>query len=195
MKYTLIVFSTLFMIISSTTITPYATARVIDGLNTMYSRIYPPYPYFPCFSNKTLVKTAIILFSLALVCYSAGVISELMIGVLKPWHVRLFWLGFLFEVIGAIIMFILGRGELYPIHMLVGGIALALIIIHNILASIVIKTGITTLAAIFPKVSLSIYIVWLIAFVTGVIIGMKQPKQVDIVSFLPHNEHLCGEIN
>ncbi|HEC89994.1 MAG: hypothetical protein DRN12_02885 [Thermoplasmata archaeon] len=44
-------------------------------------------------SNDTLLKASMILLTFAFLCYSFGVLSELSVGTLKSWHVKLFWLG------------------------------------------------------------------------------------------------------
>lgn len=58
--------------------------------------------------------------------------------------------------------------------MIVDIITLALIMSHNILASIIVKIGRNKFLRLFPKFSLTVYPIWLIAFITGIIIGMKS---------------------
>jgi len=168
------------LIVSTATATPYINSQSVNKILTSVDEIRNQM-IIKCLSkflkigisNETMLIAAIIFLTIAWICYSIGIIVESS-GILKPWHVKLFWLGLLFELTGATLMFILGKGEVYPIHMIVGAIALALIIFHNILASIIIKTGNIMLLRCFPKFSLTVYLIWLIAFITGMIIGMKQ---------------------
>jgi len=169
------------LIVSTATAIPYINSQSVNKILTSVDEIRNQM-IIKCLSkflkigisNETMLIAAIIFLTIAWICYSIGIIVESSSGILKPWHVKLFWLGLLFELTGATLMFILGKGEVYPIHMIVGAIALALIIFHNILASIIIKAGNTMFLKCFPKFSLTVYLIWLIAFITGMIIGMKQ---------------------
>ncbi|MCD6412002.1 MAG: TIGR03987 family protein [Thermoplasmata archaeon] len=126
--------------------------------------------------NDTLLVLSIIAFSMALVCYTTGVFSEMIAKELKPWHVKIFWLGFLFEICGAIPMFMRSEKGNISLHKIVGAIGLALIITHNVLASIAIRTNLDIVLKLFPKFSAFVYAIWLIAFITGMIIGMKKQE-------------------
>ena len=177
---------TLFIIVSASTAIPCMDAQPIKGVlssmdefnNVIRNRSLCRVDGLMrnIFSNETMLKMAIVLLTLAFLCYSTGVTLEVITGLLKPWYVKLFWLGFLFEASGATLMFTLGRGEFYPIHMIIGGVALTLIVTHNILASLIVRMGVESLLKGFPRFSFLVYIIWLIAFITGMIIGITQPS-------------------
>jgi len=133
--------------------------------------------------NDTLLVLSIVAFSIALICYTTGVFSEMIAKELKPWHVKMFWLGFLFEMCGAIPMFLRSEKGNVSLHKIVGAIGLALIIAHNVLASIAIRTNLDIVLRMFPKFSAFVYAIWLIAFVTGMIIGMKKAREHSCVAF------------
>lgn len=50
------------------------------------------------------------LITLALLFYSIGVWAERIARYLKPWHVRMFWLGFVCDVLGTLAMHRIAEG-------------------------------------------------------------------------------------
>jgi uncharacterized repeat protein (TIGR03987 family) len=115
-----------------------------------------------------------VLISLALVFYSIGVWSERMSGRLKPWHTIFFWLGLICDAIGTILMVVLaGRVNLH-FHGLTGMASLLLMAVHAVWATAVLVRGDEKAILNFHKFSVLVWTVWLIPYISGVIIGMRR---------------------
>ena len=117
-----------------------------------------------------------ILITLALVFYSVGVWSERIARFLKPWHVRAFWTGFLFDVAGTVAMHRIATGpfDLREPHTLTGQIALWLMLAHAIWATLVSRTGSDEARRGFHRYSLFVWLVWLVPYVGGMYLGMRR---------------------
>ena len=116
------------------------------------------------------------LITLALVFYSLGVWSERIARYLKPWHVIAFWTGFFFDVFGTLAMHRLAKGpfDLRAPHTLTGQIALWLMFAHAIWSTRVSRHGSEEARAGFHRYSLFVWLVWLIPYFGGMIIGMRR---------------------
>jgi uncharacterized repeat protein (TIGR03987 family) len=123
--------------------------------------------------NKLLLLSTILI-TLALVFYSTGVWAERFSRYLKAWHVVAFWTGFLFDVSGTIAMTRLAQEpfNLLHIHTLTGQIALWLMLIHSIWAGYVVRKGSEKLRTHFHRYSLAVWLIWLIPYFGGMLMGM-----------------------
>ncbi|MBD3233219.1 MAG: TIGR03987 family protein [candidate division Zixibacteria bacterium] len=123
-----------------------------------------------------LLLISIILITLALVFYSTGIWAERISHYLKRWHVIMFWLGFAFDVSGTSSMHLLAEGpfDLQKPHTLTGQIALWLMLFHAIWATWVVRKGSEKTRKSFHKYSLFVWLVWLIPYFSGVLLGMQQ---------------------
>jgi len=117
-----------------------------------------------------------ILITLALVFYSVGIWSERFAKYLKPWHVIAFWAGFLFDTLGTWNMHILATKPFYLFepHTLTGQIAIWLMFVHAIWATVVITKGSEKSRIGFHKYSLIVWLVWLIPYFMGMYLGMHK---------------------
>jgi len=116
---------------------------------------------------------AIITITLALVFYTVGVWSEKIQGTLKKWHLVLFWLGFIFDTTGTTLMSkIAGDGFILNFHGVSGILAIALMLFHAVWATRVLSKNDTNMKAQFHKLSLAVWLIWLIPFISGAIFGM-----------------------
>ena len=86
--------------------------------------------------NELIVST--ILISLALIFYSIGVWSERLAGRLKGWHLIFFWIGLVFDTTGTGMMFEIAGSIGTNIHSVTGGLAILLMLIHAIWATVVL---------------------------------------------------------
>ena len=113
--------------------------------------------------------------TLALVFYSIGVWAERISKLLKKWHVITFWIGFTFDVSGTVAMHFLADGpfDIRDPHTLTGQIALWLMLIHAIWATRVVKQNNTQLRKSFHRYSLFVWLVWLVPYIGGMIMGMS----------------------
>ncbi len=121
-----------------------------------------------------LLALATILITLALVFYSIGVWSERFSKYLKGWHLAAFWTGFTFDVSGTWAMARLSEDpfNLLHLHTLTGQIALWLMLIHAIWASVVVRKGSESSRQKFHKYSLIVWLFWLIPYFGGMFMGM-----------------------
>lgn len=125
--------------------------------------------------------SAILLFStltitLALVFYSIGVWAERISRFLQRWHVIMFWTGFLFDVSGTVAMHFISDHpfDLSDPHTLTGQIALWLMPAHAIWASRVVRRKNTLLRKKFHRYSIFVWLVWLVPYISGMIMGMRS---------------------
>lgn len=113
--------------------------------------------------------------TLALIFYSMGVWAERFSKYLKKWHVVTFWIGFAFDVTGTLSMHYISDNpfNLSDPHTLTGQIALWLMLAHANWATYVVKRNRTELRRIFHRYSLIVWLIWLIPYIGGMIIGMN----------------------
>ena len=123
-----------------------------------------------------LLVLSTVLITLALVFYSIGVWSERFSRYLKGWHVVAFWTGLAFDISGTLAMGRLADGpfNIFDLHMLTGQIALWLMLIHAIWATYVVRKGSENSRIHFHRYSLIVWLIWLIPYFGGMIMGMRH---------------------
>jgi len=116
------------------------------------------------------------LITLALLFYSIGVWSERWAHNLQPWHVAMFWSGFIFDVSGTLAMHALATRpfDFWAIHTLTGQIALWLMFVHAVWATHVTRRGTETTRKGFHRYSLVVWLVWLIPYFGGMYLAMRH---------------------
>ncbi|MBN1821397.1 MAG: TIGR03987 family protein [Prolixibacteraceae bacterium] len=112
--------------------------------------------------------------TLALIFYSLGIWAERISKYLKKWHVITFWIGFTFDVSGTTAMHFLATKPfiLLDMHTLTGQIALWLMLAHAIWATVVVKKDNKELRIKFHRYSLFVWLIWLIPYFGGMLMGM-----------------------
>ena len=110
------------------------------------------------------MNSAVIVINLALVFYSIGVWSERIQGRLKVWHTIFFWMGLVCDTIGTGMMFEWAGGLTYDIHGISGLLAIILMFIHAIWATIVLIRKDEKMILNFHKFSIFVWLVWLIPY-------------------------------
>jgi uncharacterized repeat protein (TIGR03987 family) len=125
--------------------------------------------------NKLLLLSTVLI-TLALVFYSTGIWSERLSRYLKKWHVAAFWTGFMFDVSGTWSMSRLSQHpfNLFELHSLTGQIALWLMLVHAIWATYVVIKGSVTSRTKFHRYSLMVWLIWLVPYFGGMIMGMTH---------------------
>ena len=118
------------------------------------------------------VLLALILITLALIFYSVGVWSERIAGRLKGWHLIFFWGGFVFDTTGTGIMLEMAGGIKFDLHGLSGLIAILLMLIHSIWATIVLLRNDERMIFNFHKFSLVVWLIWLVPYFSGILLSM-----------------------
>lgn len=117
---------------------------------------------------------SIIAMILALICYSIGVWGERITGRLNKSNLIFFWIGFVFDTTGTTIMSIMSEKFQFDIHGVTGLLAILLMLFHAIWATIVLVNNNDKLISKFHKFSLVVWIIWLIPFITGMLLNMMK---------------------
>ena len=118
------------------------------------------------------VLLSLILITLALVFYTIGVWSERLAGRLKPWHLIFFWGGFVFDTIGTGVMMELAGGLTFDLHGVTGVIAILLMLVHAIWASVVLARKDEQAIVNFHRFSLVVWLIWLVPYFSGFFLSM-----------------------
>jgi uncharacterized repeat protein (TIGR03987 family) len=122
----------------------------------------------------SLIRAAVILMFAALTFYSVGVWSAFFSTQLRLWHVSLFWLGFLSDSAGTELMRQFAGGFRWGFHTAIGGTALLLMFLHALWATAVLRDSHGRRVRLFHRSSIAVWVVWLIPFVTGLILGSRR---------------------
>jgi uncharacterized repeat protein (TIGR03987 family) len=122
---------------------------------------------------SSLNMVATVLITLALIFYSVGVWSERIARYLKPWHVVMFWLGLLFDASGTYAMDLLEPGiDWTSMHTITGQLAIWLMFAHAVWATIVVRRGDEATRIRFHRLSVIVWLVWLVPYIGGMFLGM-----------------------
>lgn len=119
-----------------------------------------------------IVLISTILISLALVLYSIGVWSERLAGRLKAWHLIFFWTGLVFDTAGTGIMLEMVGRLGADIHTVTGILAIVLMLIHAVWATVVLVRKNEAAILRFHHFSVIVWVIWLIPYLSGFFAGM-----------------------
>ena len=119
-----------------------------------------------------LLLTSIILMVSALICYSIGVWSEKLAGRLKAWHLIFFWIGFAADTSGTTLMSRLSGMFTLSVHSITGAAAILLMLAHAVWATVVLIRRDQRAIVGFHRLSIFVWMVWMIPFLTGLILAM-----------------------
>jgi uncharacterized repeat protein (TIGR03987 family) len=117
---------------------------------------------------------AVIIINLALLFYSVGVWSERIQGRLKVWHTVLFYFGLICDTWGTGLMFEFVGGMRYDIHGFSGVLAIALMFVHAIWATIVLIKKDEKMIGSFHKFSIFVWLIWLIPYFSPMVLRMME---------------------
>jgi uncharacterized repeat protein (TIGR03987 family) len=121
-----------------------------------------------------LLPFAIIFITSALVFYSIGVWGEKIVGRLKAWQLIFFWLGFVCDTTGTTLMTKIAGNFQFNIHGITGLAAIILMIIHAVWATITLVKKNENAIKNFHRFSLVVWFIWLIPFLSGMILAMAH---------------------
>lgn len=107
---------------------------------------------------------SVVLITLALIFYSLGVWGEFFKKTLLKIHVILFWLGLACDALGTTLMFNMAEGISFDIHAISGTIAILLMAVHAIWATIVERSGSEEQKRLFHRYSIVVWLFWLIPY-------------------------------
>lgn len=119
-----------------------------------------------------MLNTAIIFISLACLFYTVAVLAEKTQNMLKGWHVVVFWLGLAFDTIGTTAMSKIVGSFQFDFHGVTGMLAILLMIIHTLWATCVLHSEDIQLKVNFHKLSIIVWLIWLIPMVSGMLFGI-----------------------
>jgi uncharacterized repeat protein (TIGR03987 family) len=111
----------------------------------------------------------------ALIFYSIGVWGERIQGRLKWWHLAFFMMGLICDTVGTGMMFDAVGGMTYDIHGISGLIAIILMLIHALWALIVLIRKDENMIQRFHRISIFVWLVWLIPYFSPMIFAMAEP--------------------
>lgn len=115
---------------------------------------------------------AIVAMTLALILYSIGVWSERLAHNLKPWHLIFFWTGLICDSTGTELMHLIAGGKfVMSLHSLTGAVALVLMAIHTFVATIVMVRNRKNELQSFHRLSLLVWVLWLLPYGTGLVLN------------------------
>jgi uncharacterized repeat protein (TIGR03987 family) len=121
-----------------------------------------------------IVRAAVLLMIAALSLYSIGVWATFLAKRLRPWHAVFFWLGFLADTAGTDLMRRLAGGLHWSLHTATGVVALLLMLVHAAWATSVLVRREETALKSFHRISITVWTLWLIPFVTGLLLGYRR---------------------
>ena len=101
--------------------------------------------------------------------YSIGVWSERLAGRLKVRHLVFFWLGIVCDTWGTGMMFEGAGGMTYDVHGLTGLLAIILMFIHAVWATIVLVRKNEHWINNFHKFSVVVWMIWLIPYLSPMV--------------------------
>lgn len=114
-----------------------------------------------------ILGLAVVLIMLAFFFYTKGVFTEKKAGRLEWKHLKFFWMGFCFDTVGTGIMFDMTEGFSMNIHGLTGVVAIILMFIHAVWATIVLVRKKESWIQKFHYYSLCVWCVWLVPLLIG----------------------------
>ena len=107
----------------------------------------------------------------ALIFYSIGVWGEKISGSLNRKNVIFFWIGLAFDTTGTTMMGIISGSFKADIHGVTGLLAIILMFIHALWATVVLVKKQEELMKNFHRFSIIVWLIWLIPFGTGVVLN------------------------
>ena len=120
---------------------------------------------------------AVMIINLALLFYSIGVWSERLQGRLKAWHTAFFWVGLVCDTLGTGMMFDYVGGMSYDIHGYSGLLAIVLMLIHAVWATVVLLKRDEKMVVNFHKFSVLVWLIWLIPYFSPMLLPIIQAAQ------------------
>ena len=114
-----------------------------------------------------MLITATVFIICAAFFYTLSVLAEKIQGVLKGWHVFVFWLGLGCDSIGTTAMSKIAGTFQFNFHGITGLLAIILMIIHTLWATWVLYSNNNQRKFNFHKFSIIVWLIWLIPMGTG----------------------------
>lgn len=119
-----------------------------------------------------MLVVSIVSITSALLFYTIGVWSEKFAGRLKPWHLALFWLGFICDTTGTTLMGEMAGKWEFNLHGITGALAILLMLGHALWATVVLVRKQETAIRTFHNFSVAVWLVWLVPYFSGMVEAM-----------------------
>lgn len=118
---------------------------------------------------------AIIFITSALIFYTIGIWSEKIQRKLKKWHLFMIYLGLISDILGTTIMSKIAAGGFqFNFHGITGLFGIALMLFQVLWGTIAIIKNNEKAKNSFHKFSILVWIIWLIPYISGAILGMAK---------------------
>ena len=115
---------------------------------------------------------ASVIMATALVLYTIGVWSERFAGRLRGWHLVFFWAGLACDTVGTGMMFDYVGGMQFDVHGISGVIAIVLMAVHAVWATVVLRRGDERWLTKFHRFSVVVWAIWLIPYLSPMFVAM-----------------------
>ncbi len=127
---------------------------------------------------SSTVMFAVVAITAALAFYTLGVFGERRAGILKRCHLVLFWLGLACDSTGTALMSSIASSQLSgpaaSLHAITGMLAIILMLFHAVWATVVLVRGDEKALRSFHKLSICVWLVWLVPYCLGMFMGMAR---------------------
>lgn len=117
-------------------------------------------------------STVTTIIGLALLFYTIGVWSERFQGRLRAWHLVFFWMGLVCDTWGTGLMFDYVGGMSFDIHGITGVIAIVLMMVHAVWATVVLVRKDERWLTRFHRLSIAVWVVWLVPYLSPMVIAI-----------------------
>jgi uncharacterized repeat protein (TIGR03987 family) len=124
------------------------------------------------YPERSMDGSASLVITLALVLYTIGVWAERLQGRLKPWHLAFFWAGLVCDTVGTGMMFDFAGGMTLDVHGISGLIAILLMLVHAVWATVVLLRRDEQWIVKFHRFSLFVWLIWLIPYFSPMFFAM-----------------------
>jgi len=123
---------------------------------------------------STLLFYGVVLFTVALVFYSISVWAGWFSKRLKLWHIYVFLIGLFTDFLATLLTYIDIGGIVITLHSVLGFISIILMFIHVVWAVIIFRSGKENLITNFHKISLFVWGIWMISYISGAYLGIVK---------------------
>lgn len=117
---------------------------------------------------------ASVIMATALVLYTIGVWSERFAGRLRGWHLVFFWAGLACDTVGTGMMFDYVGGMQFDVHGISGVIAIVLMAVHAVWATVVLRRRDERWLTKFHRFSVVVWAIWLIPYLSPIFVAMAS---------------------
>jgi uncharacterized repeat protein (TIGR03987 family) len=116
--------------------------------------------------------SASVVITMALVFYTIGVWSERFQGRLRPWHLAFFWAGLVCDTVGTGMMLDYAGGLTADVHGIAGVVAILLMLVHAVWATVVLARRDERLILSFHRFSLVVWAIWLVPYFSPMFVAI-----------------------